>query len=329
MAHAGNWWAFIEYDPEQDRPQVSRALLGRVGSYARPYWRGVAVMLATIFGISILSLVPPLLIRDLIDKAIPNRDFNRLNLLALGMIAVPVFNGLLGVAQRFASARIGEGIIHDLRKAVYAHMQRMSLRFFTNTHAGELMSRLNNDVVGAQGAITGTLVTLISNTVSLVFTLAIMLSLEWRLTLLGIAILPLFIWPARRVGRTLRKLTREGMDLNARMNAMMNDTLNISGALLVKLFGRQRTEVETIRAAGGGRARHRRPRGGRRALVLPGAQPGQRRGHGAGLLDRWPSRPARCVHHRHRCRLQRLPGQPVWTLDGADQCPGGLRHLHG
>jgi ATP-binding cassette subfamily B protein len=263
MAHAGNWWAFIEYDPEQDRPQVSRALLARVGSYARPYWRGIVVMLATIFGISLLSLVPPLLIRDLIDKAIPNRDLNRLNLLALGMIAVPVFNGLLGVAQRFASARIGEGIIHDLRKAVYAHMQRMSLRFFTNTHAGELMSRLNNDVVGAQGAITGTLVTLISNTVSLIFTLAIMLSLEWRLTLLGIAILPLFIWPARQVGRTLRKLTREGMDLNARMNAMMNDTLNISGALLVKLFGRQRTEVERF----GQRAAAVRDIGVREAVV--------------------------------------------------------------
>jgi ATP-binding cassette subfamily B protein len=251
-AQGGNWWSFIRYDEEQDRPEVSRALLRRVGQYARPYWAGVVVMLTTIVAISVLSLLPPLLLRDLIDTALPTRDMGRLNLLALGMIAVPLANGLVGVAQRYASSRVGEGIIFDLRCAVYAHMQRMSLRFFTRTRAGELMSRLNNDVVGAQGAITGTLVTLISNTVSLALTLAIMLSLEWRLTLLGVAILPLFILPARRIGRTLRVLTRQSMDQNARMNAQMNETLNISGALLAKVFGRQRKEVERFseRAAG-------------------------------------------------------------------------------
>ena len=251
-AQGGNWWSFIRYDEEQDRPEVSRALLRRVGQYAWPYWAGVVVMLTTIVAISVLSLLPPLLLRDLIDTALPKRDMGRLNLLALGMIAVPLANGLIGVAQRYASSRVGEGIIFDLRCAVYAHMQRMSLRFFTRTRAGELMSRLNNDVVGAQGAITGTLVTLISNTVSLALTLAIMLSLEWRLTLLGVAILPLFILPARRIGRALRVLTRQAMDQNARMNAQMNETLNISGALLAKVFGRQRKEVERFseRAAG-------------------------------------------------------------------------------
>ena len=187
--HSGNWWSFIRYDEEQDRPEVSWALLARVGRYARPYWRGVTVILITIVGISLLSLLPPLLMRALIDQAIPQRDFHLLNLLALGMIAVPLINGLLGVAQRYASARIGEGVIFDLRNDLYTHLQRMSLRFFTNTHAGELMSRLNNDVVGAQNAITGTLVTLISNSVTLVATLVIMLGLEWRLTLLSVAIL--------------------------------------------------------------------------------------------------------------------------------------------
>jgi ATP-binding cassette subfamily B protein len=250
--HSGGWGSFIRYDEEQDRPQVSRALLSRVGQYARPYWGGVGVMLATILAVSLLSLIPPLLLRDLIDTALPQHDAGRLNLLALGMVAVPLANGLIGVAQRYASARVGEGITFDLRCAIYAHLQRMSLRFFTRTRAGELMSRLNNDVVGAQGAITGTLVTLISNTVSLVATLAIMLSLEWRLTLLGIAILPLFILPARRIGQTLRTLRRKSMDLNARMNAQMNETLNISGALLAKVFGRQRMEVERFRERSAG-----------------------------------------------------------------------------
>jgi ATP-binding cassette subfamily B protein len=249
--HGGNWWSYIRYDEEQDRPDVSSDLLKRVAVHARPYWKGVVIILVTILGISLLSLLPPLLIRDLIDTALPDGDILRLNRLALGMIAVPIVNGLLGVVQRYVSSNIGEGVIFDLRCALYSHLQRMSLRFFTNTQVGELMSRLNNDVVGAQRAITGTVVTLISNAISLVATLAIMLTLEWRLTLLSIAILPLFVLPARRVGRILRKLARESMESNARMNALMNETLNISGALLAKIFGRHRAEEQrfTKRAA--------------------------------------------------------------------------------
>jgi ATP-binding cassette subfamily B protein len=240
----GGWHSYLRYDEEQDRPEVSRALLHRVGDYARPYWRGIVIMLVAMIGVSLLSLLPPLLIRDLIDRALPQRDFLRLNLLALGMVAVPLANGLLGVAQRYASARIGEGIIFDLRRALYTRLQCMSLRFYTHTHVGEMMSRLNNDVIGAQRAVTGTLITIASNLFSLVATLVVMFSLEWRLTLLGIAILPLFVLPARRVGDVLRRIARQAMELNARMNAMMNETLNISGALLVKIFGRYQTEVE-------------------------------------------------------------------------------------
>lgn len=249
--HGGNWWSFIRYDEEQDQPNVSLELMRRVGRYARPYWKEVTVILVTMISISSLSLIPPLLIRDLLDNAIPNRDFNRLNLLALGMVAVPLINGLLGVAQRYASSHIGEGIIFDLRTGLFAHLQRMSLRFYTNTQVGELMSRLNNDVIGAQRAITGTLVTILSNAFSLVATVIIMISLEWRLTLLGIAILPLFILPARRVGNVLRGIARRSMEINARMNALMNETLNISGALLVKIFGRHRDEVGRFRERAG------------------------------------------------------------------------------
>lgn len=249
--HGGNWYSFIRYDEEQDRPEVSADLLKRVAQYARPYLKGVALMLITILGISLLSLIPPLLIRDLIDNAIPNRDPSRINILALAMISVPLANGLLGVAQRYMSAKIGEGLIYDLRNGLYIHLQKMSLRFFTHTQVGELMSRLNNDVVGAQRAITGTVVTLVSNFISLVATFFIMLSLEWRLTLIGVAILPLFVLPARRVGKVLRALARESMESNARMNALMNETLNISGALLSKIFGRQKADEKrfTLNAA--------------------------------------------------------------------------------
>jgi ATP-binding cassette subfamily B protein len=241
--HDGGWWAFIRYDEERDRPEVSRALLRRVATYARPYWGQAVLLVGLIVLTSLFNLVPPLLYRDLLDNALPNGDTERLNLLALGVIGIPILVGLVGVAQRYLSASIGEGIIYDLRRALYAHMQRMSLRFFTNTRTGEMMSRLNNDVIGAQRAVTGTLVNIITNLISLVSVLAIMISLEWRLTLLGVTILPLFILPARRVGRVLRRIARQGMEYNAEMNAMMNETLNVSGALLVKIFGRGRDEV--------------------------------------------------------------------------------------
>ena len=242
--HGGGWWAYISHDEQHDHPAVTRELLRRVWAFARPYWLPVAGLLLTILFISGISLVSPLLYRDLIDNAIPDGNLRRLNWLALAMVAIPIMNGVVGVWQRRLNASIGEGVIYDLRRALYAHMQRMSLRFFTLTRTGELMSRLNNDVIGAQGAISSTLVTIISNAVSVVATLGIMLALEWRLTLLGLAILPLFLLPARRVGRLLRDLHRRSLEYNAEMNATMNETLNISGALLVKLFGREDYEYK-------------------------------------------------------------------------------------
>ncbi len=242
--HSGGWWAYISHDEKQDQPKITRDLLLRVWDFAKPYRWPVVGLLMTILIISGISLISPLLYRDLIDNAIPNGDFKRLNWLALGMIAIPIINGSIGVWQRQVNATIGEGVIYDLRRALYAHMQRMSLRFFTQTRTGELMSRLNNDVIGAQNAISNTMVTIISNIVSLTATLSIMFALEWRLTLLGLAILPLFIIPARRVGRMLRNLSRKSMEYNAEMNATMNETLNISGALLVKLFGREGHEMQ-------------------------------------------------------------------------------------
>ncbi len=244
MMHSGGWFAYLRHDEKQDRPALSRDLLLRVWVYAQPYrWR-VLGLLITILLISTISLISPLLFRQMIDVAIPTANTTMINMLALGMIAIPLVNGLIGVWQRNLNSQIGEGVIYDLRRALYDHMQRMSLRFFTQTRTGELMSRLNNDVVGAQRAISETTVTIISNVVSLVLTLGIMLALEWRLTLLSIIVLPLFVIPARRIGRILRRLRRRSMEYNAEMNATMNETLNVSGALLVKLFGREKQEYQ-------------------------------------------------------------------------------------
>ena len=225
--HDGGWWSFIRYDEKQDRPQVSWALVRRAAAYGRPYAGKIALMLALILAITLLNLIPPLLTRNLIDYALPQGDVVRLTLLALGMIVVALLSGLLGVGQRYLSAIVGEGVIYDLRVALYSHLQHMSLRFFTHTKTGELMSRLNNDVGGAQRAVTGTFVDLVTNVVTLVFVLAIMLRLEWRLTLLAVAVLPLFLIPARVLGRHVRGVVREQMMYNAEMNAMMEETLNV------------------------------------------------------------------------------------------------------
>ncbi len=205
-------------------------------------------VLVTIFVVSGLTVVPPLLIRDLIDNAIPAADVGRLTLLGAAMVVVPLISVSVGALQRWMSARAGEGIIYDLRRALYTHLQGMSLRFFTETKTGELVSRLDNDVVGAQTAITGTFVTIVSNVVSVVAILVVMVQAEWRLTLLAVAALPLFVYPARRVGQMLRAITRRQMRHNGAMAAILSETFNVSGALLVKLFGRRNEEVARFSA---------------------------------------------------------------------------------
>jgi ATP-binding cassette subfamily B protein len=262
----GNWWTYINYDEKQDRPAISWPLVRRAAQYGRPYAGMILGIIILILITTLLGLIPPLLTRNLIDYALPNKDLQRLTLLSLAMLAIPLIRGALGLVQRYFSASVGEGVICDLRTALFSHLHHMSLRFFTNTKTGELISRLNNDVIGAQRAVTGTFVDFITNTVTLIFTLVIMLRLEWRLTLLAIVVLPLFLIPLRLLGKRLRGVVREQMTLNAEMNAMMDETLNVSGALLVKLFGRAGTEVGRFRK----RAERVRWAGIRQSFMLNG-----------------------------------------------------------
>lgn len=235
----------------------------RVWSYGRPYIGGLLGILATIIVISSLSVVPAILMRLLIDEAIEGQDFALLTVLGLAMILVPLINAAVGVVQRWYSSRVGEGIIFDLRRELFAHLQRMSLRFFTATKTGELMNRLNNDVVGAQQAITGTFVTIASNVISVVVILIVMVQEEWRLTLLAVAALPLFVIPARRVAKVLRQVTQQLMDHEAKMSGILQESFNVSGAMLVRLFGRWGEE----RARFSEEASHVRDLGVRRAMV--------------------------------------------------------------
>jgi ATP-binding cassette subfamily B protein len=249
--HGGGWFAYIRSGDEKPK-QVTRALLLRVLTYARPYRGQIAGMLVAILATTGLGLITPLIFRSMIDKVLPAKDLHRLTLLAVALVLIPILNGGIGILQRRWNAQVGEGVIYDLRSGLFARLQRMSLRFFTNTKIGELMSRLNNDVVGAQNAISNTIVDLITNLVEAVAILAVMLTLEWRLTLIGVLILPLFLVAARRLGEKLRDIARRQMELNAQMNAHMNETLNIGGALLVKLFGRQLEEEKRFRQRAAG-----------------------------------------------------------------------------
>lgn len=244
MMRGPGWGRYMHGFEAKTKPTVTRRLLLRVLHYARPYRRQIVGMLATILLTTGLGLINPLIFRQIIDVALPERDIGRLNLLAFGMVLIPLISGVLNIVQSKLNVAIGEGVIYDLRVALYHHLQQMSLRFFTNTKTGELMSRLNNDVVGAQNAISVTFVSIITDVAFVIATLTMMLYLEWRLTIIGLLVLPFFILIARRLGARLQQIAREQMGYNAQMNAMMNETLNISGALLVKLFGRIDTEVE-------------------------------------------------------------------------------------
>ncbi|MEW6093709.1 MAG: ABC transporter ATP-binding protein [Chloroflexota bacterium] len=264
MFHGGGWFAYMRSGDE--KPRVTRQLLVRVLKHARPYrWHIVGMLLMILLSTG-LSLVSPLVFRQLIDHILPSKDLQRLVIYALALLLVPLLNGGISVIQRRLNAAVGEGVIYDLRSGLFARLQRMSLRFFTNTKVGELMSRLNNDVVGAQNAISNTIVNIVTNLIETAAILAVMLTLEWRLTLVSLLILPLFIFFAQRIGGVLRDIARKAMDLNAQMNAHMNETLNIGGALLVKLFGRAREEETRFRQ----RAAGVRDIGIRRAVIGSG-----------------------------------------------------------
>ena len=262
--HGSGWFSYLRSSDQ--KPKVTRELLLRVLAYARPYWWQIGGMLVTILLSTGLSLVTPLIFRQLIDKVLPSKNLSQLTVLALALFVVPLLNGGISVIQRRLNATVGEGVIYDLRSSLFVRLQRMSLRFFTNTKVGELMSRLNNDVVGAQNAISNTIVNIATNLVQAVAILAVMLTLEWRLTLASLVILPLFIFFAQRLGTVLRDIARKAMELNAQMNAHMNETLNIGGALLVKLFGRGREEEARFRQ----RAAGVRDIGVRRAVIGSG-----------------------------------------------------------
>ena len=232
--------------------RLRRSTLRRAWQFARPYRFHIAGFLSAILVSALLGLAPPLLFRSILDTAIPRADRGLITTLAVVLVAAALGDALFAIVQRWLSSTIGEGLIYDLRVALFDKVQRMPVAFFTRTQTGALISRLNNDVIGAQNAVTSTLGSVVSNVVVLITTLTAMVVLEWRLTALSLVVLPLFIIPAKRVGIRLGGIAREQMELNAEMNTQMSERFNVAGAMIVKLFGRREREVDTFagRAAG-------------------------------------------------------------------------------
>ncbi|MBX6355396.1 MAG: ABC transporter ATP-binding protein [Micromonosporaceae bacterium] len=253
MGHMGAGWSMLRGLRKRDElagRKVNRRTLGRVLGFARPYRRDIAIFLVAVVLSAVIGVATPVLAGDVVNAITGGRAgaggvVVRLAALIAGLAIV---DAGLSLAQRWYSARIGEGIILDLRTRVYDHVQRMPLQFFTRTQTGALVSRLNNDVLGAQQAFTSTLSGVVSNVIQLVLTAAVMFTLSWPITLISLAMLPMFILPARRVGRRLAEITRESYQLDASMNATMTERFGVAGALLVKLFGRPDAEAQRFAA---------------------------------------------------------------------------------
>nr|PZM95469.1 MAG: ABC transporter [Thermocrispum agreste] len=216
----------------------------RVVRFARPHWRRLAVFGLLTVVAAVLAVSTPLLAGRVVDVIVSGESAETVVTLALIIAGVAVADAAVGLAERWQSAHIGEGIIFDLRRAVYEHVQRMPIAFFMRTRTGALVSRLNNDVIGAQRTFTATLSGLVTNVVQLALSLGVMVALSWQVTLLALVLLPVFVLPARRIGRRMANLQREASRHNATMTTQMTERFSAPGATLVKLFGRPDAEAE-------------------------------------------------------------------------------------
>jgi ATP-binding cassette, subfamily B, bacterial len=250
MYGRGHVFMGFKMDPSITKQKLKPGTVRRIAAYARPYRLYLAIFLLVTGIDALITVVNPLLLRDVIDHGILARNDRVVIEIAIAVAAVAIFDAFLGFVIRWFSARIGEGLIYDLRTQVFDHVQRQPIAFFTRAQTGSLVSRLDGDVVGAQQAITSTLSGVISNLISLVVILVALFYLSWLVSVIALAMIPLFILPARLVGRRLQRLTRESMQLNAQMGSMMTERFNVAGAMLVKLFGRPREESQAF----GGRA---------------------------------------------------------------------------
>ena len=298
----------------------------RIAGFFQPYRWQVLVVMVSIIVTSVLGVINPYLLRFLLDVAIPRQDFTLLNLAVIAMIAIPVISGLIGVGQTYVNNRVGQAVMEDLRNAVYAHLQKMPLRFFTETRTGEIQSRISNDVGGVQSVVTDTASSVFANLVIVVTTLLAMVLLDWRLTAISLTILPFFMYLTFRVGRVRREASKETQKSLADVSALTEETLSVSGILLAKTFGQQDESVRRFSVANARLARLqlRQSLVGRWFFMLVGTvfsvMPAFVYWVAGVLVD--PGRSERTDGRRHR-RLHHAPEPALLPHRPAAQCAGG------
>jgi len=249
MSQHAVWMTFrsMTADPSVKSQKLKPGTIKRIISYGRPYKSQITIFLITVVIEALLVVSSPLLLRELIDKGVIPKDAGLVTKLALAVGLLAVVDAFFNIFGRWYSARIGEGLIYDLRSQVFAHIQRQSIAFFTRTQTGALISRINSDVMGAQQAFTGTLSGVVSNVVSLVLVVTTMLILSWQITVVSLLLLPVFLLPTKWVGKRIQALTRDAFNLNATMSSTMTERFNVSGALLVNLYGKPAKEENFFR----------------------------------------------------------------------------------
>ena len=240
---------FLTEEEKANRPRVTGALLKRVFSYLKPYWKQLALILAAIAMSSLLALYPSILTGRIIDEGLIGRSMRALIKLILLSLGVTLLSSLIGVGQNYLNTWIAQHIAYDMRNKMYAHLQQMSQRFFTANNQGDIITRMTSDISGVERVITSTFTSILSNVITLVAALIIMYRQNWVLATIGVLVVPLFIIPTRSAGKTRWSLTRESQECNDQVNGILNETLSVSGQLLVKLFGKEQVEYERYRSA--------------------------------------------------------------------------------
>src|SRR5258708_16418979 len=238
-------------DPSVTGQRLTPGTVRRIAGYARPYRLDLSVFLVAAALDAVVTVLYPVLLAVVVDGGIIPKRLGVVIAVAAAVAGLAIFDGFLGIVQRYFTSRVGEGLIYDLRTQVFGHVQQQPIAFFTRAQTGSLVSRLNNDVIGAQQALTSTLSSVVSSVLQLVLVLAAMFFFSWQVSVVALGLVPIFLYPARRGGRKLQRLTRESMQLDAQMGLTMTERFNVAGAMLAKLYGRPADEVDLFSGRAG------------------------------------------------------------------------------
>ena len=241
--------AFLTEEEKKNRPKVTKKLLARIFAYLKPYWKQMIVVLIAIIISSVLNLMPSVLTGKIIDEGLIGQSMQKLILFIVLSLAVTLGANLIGVLESYMNTWIAQHITYDMRNKMYRHLQKMSQRFFTSNNQGDIITRMTSDISGVQQIITSTLTSILSNSITLIVALVVMFQQSWVLALVGIAVIPLFIIPTRSAGKTRWSITAESQACSDEINGILNETMSVSGQLLVKLFGMEKAEYDRYEKA--------------------------------------------------------------------------------